>query len=256
MAEKPSYALTIAQVIKAMMNERGEKTLTNFERYLQMALEGFSDMNVFEINSIEVVYLTIDPDTMIAELPADFITMTKMGININGKMWTLTVNNDILLPPPSSICDIEPAAVPGTQVITDPIGGYYFAPHYNRSGRYVDTLYGVGGGFNTAYYRIDMSRRIIYFQGRIPNNEVILEYKSNGIKGSGTIVPRQAVPALKAYLFWKSCLHDYRMSEARIANYERLYNIELVKLTQLENSFTVDEFLDTMYSTYSQAPRR
>jgi hypothetical protein len=256
MAEKPSYALTIAQVVKSFQNERGEKTLTNFERYMQMALEGFSDMNVFEINSIEVVYLTIDPETMIAELPADFITMTKMGININGKMWTLTVNNDILLPPPSSICDIEPAAVPGTQVITDPIGGYYFAPHYNRSGRYVDTLYGVGGGFNTAYYRIDMSRRIIYFQGRIPNNEVILEYKSSGIKGSGTIVPRQAVPALKAYLHWKSTEYDGRISMGEKMRKENLYDKELVKLTQLENSFTVSEFLDTMYSTYSQTVKR
>lgn len=255
MAYKPSYALTIAQVVKAAMNERGEKTLTNFERYLQMALEGFSDMNTFEINSVEVAYLDIDPDTMLAELPSDFITMTKIGINKNGKMWTLTVNNDILLPPPSSICDIEPAAVPGTQVIV-PDGGYYFAPHYNRAGAWVDTMYGIGGGFNTAYYRIDMSRRVIYFQGHIPNNEVILEYKSNGIKGSGTIVPRQAVPALKAYLHWKVNLYNINVPMHEKQNFERLYNIELTKLTELENSFTMAEFLDTMYSTYSQSPKR
>jgi hypothetical protein len=256
MAQKPSYALTIEQVVKSTMNERGEKTLTNFERYMQMAIEGFSDMNTFEINSVNVVYLDINPDTMLANLPPDFITMTKLGININGKMWTLTVNNDILLPPDSSICDIEPAAVEGRNITTEPNGGYWFAPHINRSGVYVDTLYGLGGGFNTAYYRIDLTRRVIYFQGRIPNNQVIMEYKSSGIKGSATLVPRTAVPALKAYLHWKFCENDYRMPMGEKMRKEQLYDKELKKLTEIENSFTMDEFLDTMYSTYSQSPKR
>jgi hypothetical protein len=134
-------------------------------------------------------------------------------------------------------------------------GGYFFAPHY-RYGRYTNTLYGVGGGFNIAYYRIDMNRRVIYFHGNVPNNEVILEYKSSGVKAGGALVPRDAAPALKAYLHWKTAEYDFRIPMNEKIRKEQLYDKELYKLKTIECSFNITEYLDNQYATMSQAPKR
>jgi len=252
MEDKVTSYLTLLQVCKSFMNERQEKNLTNLERYVQMAIEGYSDMQIFEVNTIDVAYLDVNTDTNTALLPSDFITMTKIGCEINGRMWTLTLNNDLIIPPAETICPVDIA-----QVTTDTVidGGYYFAPHF-RYGRYVSTLYGVGGGFNIAYYRIDMNRRVIYFHGNVPNNQIILEYKSSGVKPGGAIIPRQAVPALKAYLHWKTAEYDIRIPENEKARKERLYDKELYKLKLLEISFSMQEYLDNQYSTMTQAPKR
>jgi hypothetical protein len=249
MSKITSY-LSLQQVVKSFMNERGEKVLTNYEKYLQIAIEGFSSLNIFEMNTIDVAYLDVNTDTNVAELPVDFITMTKIGVRINGVLWTLSQNRDLILPRPETLCaDIE------STTTTDISGGYYFAPHY-RYGAYMDTLYGVGGGFNVAYYRIDMTNRVIYFDGNVPNDEVILEYKSSGVKAGGALVPRQAAPALKAYLDWRITEMDFRQPMNEKQRKERLYDKELYSLTLLENSFTMEEYLDNAYSSYSQAPKR
>lgn len=245
--------LSLMQVTKAFMNERGEKSLANIERYLQMAIEGYSDIQIFEMNTIDVAYLKVNKDTNTALLPPDFITMTKIGVNIRGRMWTLTLNNDIILPKPETICSEPITSVVDNDTTID--GGYLFAPHF-RSGRYIETLYGMGGGFNVAYYRIDMNTRTIHFDGNVPNDEIILEYKSSGVKAGGAMIPRQAVPALKAYLHWKSLEYDTRINMNEKVRKEQLYGTELYKLKLLECSFTIDEYLDNSYSTMSQAPKR
>jgi hypothetical protein len=254
MANIVNSYLNLFQVVKSFLNERNEKALTNFERYLQFAIEGYSDMQLFTMNTIDVAYLQVDPQTNSALLPPDFITMTKIGINIRGRLWTLTLNNDIVLPPPESICS-EPIDRVNTETENSVSGGYSFFPHY-RNGVYIDTLYGLGGGFNVAYYRIDMNNRVIYFDGKVPNGEVILEYKSSGVKAGGALIPRQAVPALKAYIYWKSIAMDVRLSmserqAAKMEYYERLHECKLLEL-----SFTADEYLDVAYGNMSQGPKR
>lgn len=252
MAGQVTSYLTLIQVVKAFMNERGEKSLTNMEKYIQMAIEGYSDMQLFEINTIDVAYLAVNPDTLTAELPTDFVTMTKIGVKVGDRMWTLTMNNDIIIPRPDTICPVPIEDVNESTMIE---GGYFFAPHY-RYGRYTNTLYGVGGGFNIAYYRIDMNRRVIYFHGNVPNNEVILEYKSSGVKAGGALVPRDAAPALKAYLHWKTAEYDFRIPMNEKMRKEQLYDKELYKLKTIECSFNMTEYLDNQYATMSQAPKR
>lgn len=252
MADKVNSYQTLLQVVKSFMNERNEKSLTNIERYLQLAIEGYSQMQLFTMNTINVKYLQVDQNTNSALLPPDFITMTKIGVNLRGKIWTLTLNNNIVIPKPESICN---EAIEKVNNSTENIGGYLFAPHY-RNGAYVETLYGLGGGFNVAYYRIDTNNGVIYFDGRVPNNEVILEYKGSGVKAGGALIPRQAVAALKAYIYWKAIAMDTRLSMGEREMAKKQYYEELHELKLLEFSFTMDEYLDAMYSTMSQGPKR
>lgn len=245
--------LTISQVVKDFMSERNEQGIVNYERYLQMCINGFSDIAIFNLNSVNVAYLSVDPDTKIARLPMDFIKMSKIGINICNRFWTFTLNNDLVTPRPETIC-AEP--IETCDSCADTItGGYFFAPHW-YNGVYVSALYGLSGGFNTAYYKIDEPNWRILFSGYIPNDEVILEYISSGVTAGGSPIPRKAAPALKAYLHWKSTLYDNRISQGDKRYYEELYNKELYSLSRLENTFTISEFLDSFYSTTSQTVKR
>jgi hypothetical protein len=245
--------VTLNTVVKSFMNQRNEQGIVNFERYLQMAIEGFAEIKLFNLNSIEVAYLPVDPDTKIAKLPSDFLQMTKIGINVCGKIWTLTLNNDIAIPRPETIC----AATPDTcdSYSDSVVGGYYFADHF-RNGQYISALFGLGGGFNEAYYKIDEDNGRILFDGCIRNDEVVLEYISSGVKAGGTPINRKAVPAIRAYLHWVTAEYDNRIPMNEKIRKEQLYNQELMALTRLENSFTYDEFLDSYYSTLSQTIKR
>lgn len=246
--------LTIHQVVRSYMSAAGIKSLTDYERLLNFAIEGYSDLSIFNVDTIDVAYIPVNTETNVAILPSDFITMTKIGVNINGRLWTLTVNNDIIIPRPEIICqnDIE-----SVSTVTDisALGGYYFCGHY-RNGLYIDTLYGLGGGFNEAYYRIDKNNGVILFNGNVRNNEIILEYKSSGVKSGGAPIPREARPALVAYIAWKHIQYDNRYSDADKARRENAYNLESHKLTLLDCGFTADEFLDTMRSSSSQSIKR
>lgn len=251
--ERITSYVTLNTVVKSFMNEKNEQSIVNYERYLQMAIEGFSDIRIFNLNSVEVAFLAVDPDTKIARLPSDFITMSKIGVKINNRYWTLTMNNDIVPIRPESICATPIESVESTD--TTNYGGYYYAPFW-RNGYLQTAFYSVGGGFNMAYYKIDEPNSRIIFNGNVPTDEVIMEYVSSGVMAGGSPIPRKAVPAIKAYLHWKTNLYDRNLSLGERQYMEQLYNVELNALRRLENSFTMDQFLDSFYSTTSQSVKR
>jgi hypothetical protein len=251
--ERITSYVTLNTVVKSFMNEKNEQSIVNYERYLQMAIEGFSDIRIFNLNSVEVAFLAVDPDTKIARLPSDFITMSKIGVRINNRYWTLTMNNSIVPIRPETICEQPIENVDSTD--TTNFGGYYYAPFW-RNGYLQTAFYSVGGGFNMAYYKIDEPNQRIIFNGNVPTDEVILEYVSSGVMAGGSPIPRKAVPAIKAYLHWKTNVYNTNLPISERQYMEQLYNTELNALRRLENSFTMDQFLDSFYSTLSQSIKR
>ncbi len=253
MSEQAGNFVNLLNVVQSYQNERNEKSLTRTEKYLQLAIEGFSQLSTFELNSIETARLNLDVSTMSANLPPDFIEMVKIGIEIQGRLWTLTLNTNLIQPIPATICNVPVAnvnTVTDTAVLSN---GFYFTPYWYNGFYY--TPYGLSGGINTAYYKIDYGRNVIMFSGFTGNYPIILEYKSSGVSAS-TIVPRSAVPALKAYIHFANIRHDLRYNEGQIIAAENRYNIELYSLQRLNNSYNYDEIADILYGCFSQAPRR
>lgn len=244
----------IDNVIKAFMSRRGEKSLTNFEKYRNIAIQGFSDLNLFNLNSIQVAYIPVDTDTKIARLPSDFLMLSKIGVNICGVVWTLTMNPNITMPRPETICSFPIEDCENCTDIAN-LGGYPFVPFWSN-GVYISTLYGVSGGFNECYYKIDETNQRILLQGNIRNNEIILEYVSNGITSGLVPIPRIAQPALMAYLEWVTIEYDMRIPMQEKVRKENLYDKELVALNRVSMGFTCEEFLDVWYSTLNQGVKR
>jgi len=231
-----------------------------YEKFIRLAAAGFTDLNLFTLNSIKVAYLPIDPTNFTVNMPDDLVMYTKIGIDIGGRMWTLTYNQDIINPRKVNDCGKTLSEIQGCTDSDEVIfgfGGFYFAEHF-RNGQYVGELYGTGGGFNIGYYNIDWERRLITLNNEVSGHEeLVVEYKSNGIQADGsTVIPRQAVAALVEYIHWKRIEYDGRIPVSQKQLRQIAYEREYEKLKFYEDAFTVDEYLDHTYSHYQSTPRR
>ena len=132
----------------------------------------------------------------------------------------------------------------------------FFTDHF-RNGQFVGGLYGLPGGIDDAYYRVDKDNRQIIFSGSVPRSEIVLEYITSGLKADGSsLIPRQAVPTLRAYIDWVAIENDPRMSQAEKIRKKALYDEAETKLRSLELTFTGDELKRAIWSGMRQSPKR
>ena len=247
-------------VVQSVMVSLKQSSFHNYQRLLHFTAEGFTELNMFTMNNIKVAYLPVNSNLTV-DLPEDFISYVKIGIEIGGRVWTLGLDSNIALPRKVDKCGNTLAQVISCSNDSDissvsPLGGFLFAAHY-RNGNYVGELYGMGGGFNVAYYTLDMERRQIVLTSDVPQSEIILEYRSSGVMADGSsVVPRQAVKALKAYVLWQLIENDPRVPMNLKQRNEQQYYIAYDKLKFFEDHFTMEEYLDHTYSESKSSPRR
>ncbi len=93
--------------------------------------------------------------------------------------------------------------------------------------------------------------------GSIPNDEVVLEYISTGIdKNNQTLIPRQAVAALQAYIHWQRVEFDTNVGIGEKQRRETHFDQECYQLTSFEQKITKDEYLDMTYKHNKQSTKR
>ncbi len=258
MSQNTNGFVNLDYVVKQCLVDIEDYSSTQYQRFLQFANLGFADLNLFVTENIKVKYLTVNANKTV-DLPIDFIFHTKIGIANGGTIWTLTEKDDMLLPRTTDECgDVQATALSeDCNNSYDNTYGHYFADHF-RNGQYVGEMYGVKGGLNDGgYFRIDHEKRQIAFNSEMAATEIILEYKSSGVAVDGsTIVPREAVPALTAYVHWRRIQYLDKKPTGTKKDYQTQYYIEFDKLKQLTWSFTIDEYLDSVYRVVSSGPRR
>jgi hypothetical protein len=249
MADSKGY-FTLRQVVLSALNRTGvdEKY---FEQMATIAAECFAELNIYYSDSIRVAYLPISKANMVA-LPDDYIDYVRNpSVIANNRIHTLTEDNKIPLDTPIDC---------GNDTNPQPIHKYSEA--YGEGATPVS--YGTGGGKNIGYYRIDKQNRVIRLSGlSVPHSSVgkkrilYLEYVSTGLSlDSETIVPREVVPVIRQYLIWQSVENDPRMARGdKDAKMEQYY-LEIERLVHFQNSFTIDQFVDTIRREYRQVKKR
>ena len=252
----------------SVLNRLGTYNLKNYKRLCQIAIEGYTEeLALYHIgNSLEVVYLHMSTAKTV-DLPADFITYTKIGIPINGKLRVLTQHDQILFP---RVFDDGDKAAVGNADSGDndviPSNAVFFSDHW-RGGQYIGGLFGLPGGIDMAYYRIDKENRQIVFTGSVPRSEIVLEYISTGLKIDGSsLIPRECVDALRNYVLWKSVENDMtgymtgraqlKTAMAEIGRRKQEFTESINALRSFNSSFTIDEYKRAMWSTSGQHPKR
>ena len=251
-------------IVSLVLMDLDDPTMTDYKKFLQYAILGFQELNLFVSQSVEVAYLTVNQNTKTVDLPDDYITYTKIGFNDNGTITTLGLNEDLMLARDTDSC--------GNQIndnndpCIDPIDAsegslssaiYFYAPHY-RNGQFVGELFSGTGGHNSdGYYRIDKKKRQIVFNSEMSATEIILEYKSSGVSGNGqTLVPREYVQVLRAYVHWQRREYNDKVSRFDKNALKQRYIDAFEEVKELETSFTIEEYLESTRGTYSQLPKR
>ena len=270
MAEGNKAFKNLDYAVNSVLNEIGDYGTTQYQRLLQFGVEGYRELNLYDYPQIKVVYLELN-DNLTVDLPEDFVSYSKIGLCIGGQVYTLSINENLCLPRKEDECGQPLTAREMSQFESDrtlftdnnilntfgDIGyGYYFASHF-RNGQYIGEIFGVGGGYNTAYYRIDQERHQIAFTGAIPQGEIVLEYISTGVSmdGSATI-PVQALDPVKKYMHWKRVEYDRQVPLAEKARREQQYEKAIVKFRAFNLAFTMSEYFDKTYRTYRNGPHR
>ena len=229
-----------------------------YEGILQYAIDGYVELNgTGIIPSLKIAHLTVSDQNTVS-LPNDYMSYSGIGIANNGRMWTLTRNRNILLPE-GMACGVWDRQQTETNTNGNgqvAVGGFSENPTLENNG-YMSGGYTQGGGFNVAYYRIDEKRRMIVFlnQESVSGLTIVLEYYSTGVN-SNTIIPRQALQSLVAFVIMMIDLHASDVADVTKERQVRLWRTERDKLYSRTHAFTTDEFLDEIYEDLSQGVKR
>lgn len=252
-------------VVMSVLNRMGDYSMKQYLRLLQICIEGVTEMNMYHTKEgIEIVYLHMST-AKTCQLPADYLDYLRIGFPIDGKLKVITKHDKLLLPRTfyGSIINGVFVADTGDAVGNADEGnnigstGLYRFPAHYRNGVFIGGLYGVPGGVDQAYYRIDIENRQIVFSGETPRSEIVMEYISSGQKSDGSsLIPREAVPALRTYILWQKDENDPRVAYNAKARAKQEHEEAVAMLRSFENSFTADEYMSVVYRSNYQSPKR
>jgi hypothetical protein len=220
-----------------------------------MALSGLREFQSQGLNTTAIKTISIPVSSLgTVPIPDDYINYTKVGINYSGRLWTLTVNRDMLPPSRKVECGMtveEAQNISSANQIED---AWAFLPHYSNSGSYVSKKFGLGGGWNSqGYFKEDLTNRRFLLD--TPAGEIVLEYISDEV-GLDAIVPQYAVEGIKSWIDYKMAMYDKSIGAYMKSELGSALDSQMKKIIQLKTPFRVDEYLDSFYTDVYQGLKR
>jgi hypothetical protein len=270
---KTSGLVTIRHIVMQVLNRVQDYSMRQYKRLVEIAIEGIEELRLFHSEEgLEVVYLHMSADKTV-QLPSDFIDFVKVGYPLDGKIRLITRNDNILLPRTfygsviggSFVADTGEAI--GNTTYGAVIGGVFvadtedpnqifFSDHF-RNGQFIGGLFGLPGTIDQAYYRLDRENRQIVFSGVTPRSEIVLEYISTGMKSDGSsMVPRETIIPLRAYILWQMVEHDMKVPESERTRRKAEYKDAVEALRSFKNSLAMEEYKKMLYTTSHQSAKR
>jgi hypothetical protein len=237
-----SGLITFEDIVANIMLDLGpEAQKSEYARILQWAIRGYGELQEFHLNYVQEAELPIS-DINTVTLPIDFVSFLSIGIGINGQYWTFTKDNKILSPKGTE-CGVESLDDESGEGIAIGDGG-------SISG------YGVSGGRNVAYYRIDRKNNRIILNQNLNRDNVILRYITSGVNLDGpTYIPREARECLLAWVHWKRVQRSHKYSRVDKLDAKTDYYEEVDKLRD-KTGPTLEEIYDAIFETVTQTAKR
>jgi hypothetical protein len=244
-------------VVRSYMNKRGDDSMHGYARYLQLAFGVARDeLSCILPHYVKSCMLTVNGNRT-ADLPLDFVSYTKIGVAVNGRLELLSIAPNQPFAQTFDDCgSLESPSIAednGTLDIEEPDIAFY---NYSQGG-YFGTMFGYQRT-SSAYgnFRFRFERNQIQFDDRLPDTEVYLEYKCNSLSSAGqAIIPVEAIPALETGIYHESVKFKRTapISEKREA--ERLHKEAIRNMRLKVFKFTVKDFKDVMRNAYGQTPK-
>ena len=241
----------LSYVVAEVQNELNNYSDKTRQRLLALGISIIRDIRIYNQASIQVAYITVN-EAGVVELPRDYIDYITIGVRDNGQLRALTLDETMLLDRAES-CG-EPTRHM-TNYNNDNNGFYNggFFGGYNN-GVFVPTYYGISGGRNSAYYKVDKTANRIQFDGRLINQEVVLLYKSTGISAN-TAFGWEVVNPVKSGIHYKNVEFDSNVPMNMKMMLKQEYNEEISKLRAFTQKFTISEYMD-VYRRYKKQTQK
>lgn len=213
-------------------------------RYQKYLLKGYKKIFQYLSPELDVMTVAFPVDGQI-ELPCDFVYETKIGLLKDNCLVTLDLNKDLRLSNKKSTDTQMQTEISG--LFDGSITATEFMPFYNycRGDSFLGELYGMGCGFHSnQWYNINDG--VLEIGTMIPDDlEVVVEYKSNGLKDGFKLVPTEMVP----YLENNANMHFYAHTKPSLAgDFERKAKEEYYRLKRLY-SYRKPEYLAWLWKS-------
>jgi len=229
--------VTLDYVIKSYLNRRGISSSADYDRYKQILIEGFTDLNLFHTTYYSEYIGKVNAVNQLA-LPVDFVDWIRVAVEVDGQYWDLDYNRDIVS---------EPSNTATTPVfinhLTPPpiVGNGYTRLRRNKMGE----------------FKVNKEKRVITFVGDYKNYSIYVNYVSSGIPLSGkAYVPRELVTVLRNYLDWQVKYNDDSVPIIKIQLAEQAYGDSLIQYYDSVEPMSMKELLNALMINTQQGIKR
>jgi hypothetical protein len=226
---------TLEDVVQILL-VKTRRNESDYDLFLQLAIDGYRELRLHHVREGVKVVKKTPTSINTVDYPSDYISFVAIGVPLNGKLWTLSREDEIITTTTLS---------GGQETLDSSKGEGVDIPDYAWAG------YGASGGNNIeGYYTLDdINRRIVL--NSVTKTEVLLYYVSSGTDLTGTTyVPTKYVPALEAYIMYEDIKFDRnipsRIKQDLFREWQRLSimaaEVDLPTLSEIR-----DEILKTTY---------
>lgn len=255
-ANQVSGLVSIDYVVAEIQAELNDYGPTQRSRLLALAISAVRDFRLYDSGLVQIAYLDIN-EAGIAILPRDYIDYVQIGeLTLAGNVRDFTLNPAMALNRQLD-CGVPDRVMNPTMAVNNQnvmnAGVFFVSPVWGGN-NIVPTFYGSSGGWNNGYYKVDKAAGVIQFNGVIPQNQIVLVYKSTGI-GTTTPIPYEMIAAIKAHVHYARVKTDARVSLGQKQMYKDDLREERTKLRAFTQNFNLAEYLDALYRFKKQSPR-
>lgn len=246
--------ITIDSIVMQLMYRGQDYSMSNYDYWYNLAIQGLTNMNIFNLRTSNVAYLEV-PETNIIQMPSDYIDYINIGYVDTAGVFRTGTLDERLFPVPHETCGEDDSRVLRSAML---VRSTLFGPGSSGSailyGGWINTPYAVTGGYNYFYYNVNRLTNELYISGLVPGNVIAMEYKSSGVRLDGIAMVRiQATEALISWMMMTA--QDYNVIQSA-KDWTTKYYGDLNELESLDQGLTMDEFKDILYSTWKQTPKR
>lgn len=219
-----------------------KKSADDYPLYVRHAALCYQDFNLYDGEILTTAKVTLNTTLKCIEMPDDLIKFIDIVTPIKGGWWSFTQKDSI----------VNTTTMVGAVETRDETQGEGVKQEVGRV-----LGYGAKGGYNKFSCTVDMAARRIYVDNVFEASDyMVLMYVSSGIKATGeTTVPAFIVPMIDAYLLEKETYWIPELVRERQMRHEQYWQ-EKMKVRNLINAMSKDQWMDIFASGYTQVPQR
>ena len=245
-----SATTTIDTIIKDFQHISGrtEAKSNEYNKLLTLCVRALQDIRQFHASTVVSTkeYNLNNLTNGVLAYPSDCLGIIGVFYNEGDALFPARQRDDIIYTTGDS----------GSVSSVEDINDYYTNVDYYANHYRVYTNYGAAGGRNRFYYTDDKESRRLIFDATA-DEDIWLKYVSTGVDGTlgeDTIVPKEYVETIEAYMQWQEALKDIRLIKFA-ETYRRAYKQAARRLRAFQSP-TIEEWKDVLYSTFKQGVKR